>query len=96
MERAGIAHCGAARRTVPRMVRNTMSVAIDKARTKPIAGRDLDHLSDEELLARHKSHADRGAFEALVQRYERELYSYLRLYTDTLSARAAIKAGEQT
>ena len=58
------------------MVRNTMSVAIEDARTKTAANRDLGHLTDEELLMRYKSAGDRAAFEGLVQRYERELYSY--------------------
>ena len=57
-----------------------MRAAIENPRIKTIAGRDLGHLTDEELLARHKSEGDRTAFEILVQRYERELYSYLRRY----------------
>jgi RNA polymerase sigma-70 factor (ECF subfamily) len=40
---------------------------------------DLDHCSDEELLRRHRL-CDDVAFEALVRRYERELYGYLRRY----------------
>jgi RNA polymerase sigma-70 factor, ECF subfamily len=57
-----------------------MRAAIENPRTKTIAGRDLSHLTDEELLARYKSEGNRAAFETLVQRYERELYSYLRRY----------------
>ena len=37
--------------------------------------------SDEELLLRYRDHRDQAAFDALVHRYERELYSYLRRYT---------------
>lgn len=37
--------------------------------------------TDEELLLRHRATGDREAFEELVHRYERELYSYLRRYT---------------
>ncbi len=37
-------------------------------------------MSDEELLLAYRDHADRLAFSELVQRYERELYSYLRRY----------------
>jgi RNA polymerase sigma-70 factor, ECF subfamily len=37
-------------------------------------------LSDETLLERYCSRGDRLAFEELVKRYERELYSYLRRY----------------
>jgi len=47
--------------------------------TAPGTG-ELASLSDEELLARHRSHEDRSAFGELVHRYERELYSYLRRY----------------
>lgn len=36
--------------------------------------------SDEALLTAYRVRGDRGAFEALVHRYERELYSYLRRY----------------
>jgi RNA polymerase sigma-70 factor (ECF subfamily) len=37
-------------------------------------------MSDEELLSAYRDRADRLAFEELVHRYERELYSYLRRY----------------
>ena len=37
-------------------------------------------LSDEDLLLRYRETNDRGLFAQLVQRYERELYSYLRRY----------------
>jgi RNA polymerase sigma-70 factor (ECF subfamily) len=37
-------------------------------------------MSDEELLMAYRDHADRPAFNELVHRYERELYSYLRRY----------------
>ncbi|HTQ38368.1 MAG TPA: RNA polymerase sigma factor [Pirellulales bacterium] len=36
--------------------------------------------SDEALLLEHRLRGSRRAFEELVQRYERELYSYLRRY----------------
>ena len=36
--------------------------------------------SDEELLLTYREQGDRRAFEELVHRYERELYSYLRRY----------------
>jgi len=36
--------------------------------------------SDEELLSRYRDHNDIAAFEELVHRYERELYSYLARY----------------
>jgi RNA polymerase sigma-70 factor (ECF subfamily) len=36
--------------------------------------------SDEQLLLRYRDTHERRAFEALVHRYEKELYSYLRRY----------------
>jgi RNA polymerase sigma-70 factor (ECF subfamily) len=42
-------------------------------------------LSDEELLAAYRDRADRPAFDELVHRYERELYSYLRRYLGNAS-----------
>ncbi len=36
--------------------------------------------TDEELFLRFRETGDRGLFEQLVHRYERELYSYLRRY----------------
>jgi RNA polymerase sigma-70 factor (ECF subfamily) len=37
-------------------------------------------MTDEALLLRYREQGDRAAFEELVGRYERELYSYLRRY----------------
>lgn len=36
--------------------------------------------TDEQLLLDYRQHGDRNAFDELVRRYERELYSYLRRY----------------
>jgi len=36
--------------------------------------------SDEDLLLEYRGEGNRGAFEELVHRYERELYNYLRHY----------------
>jgi RNA polymerase sigma-70 factor (ECF subfamily) len=70
-----------------------MSVAIDTARTKSLAQRELGQLTDEELLLRYQSGNERSAFELLVQRYERELYSYLRRYlADATLAEDAFQA----
>jgi RNA polymerase sigma-70 factor (ECF subfamily) len=38
-------------------------------------------MTDEELLLRYRETGDREAFARLVERYERELYSYLYRYT---------------
>jgi RNA polymerase sigma-70 factor (ECF subfamily) len=54
-----------------------MRATIEDRRTKPVSGREL---TDEELLLRYQSTQEREAFETLVHRYERELYSYLRRY----------------
>lgn len=49
--------------------------------------------SDEELLREYTANANRSAFEVLVQRYERELYSYLRRYLgDAVLAEDAFQA----
>lgn len=50
-------------------------------RTPASRGPAVHEPSDEELLLRHRDRGDREAFERLVHRYERELYSYLRRYT---------------
>src|ERR1700682_1962457 len=57
-----------------------MGKAIDNRQSTPPGNGELVSFSDEELLASHRSHADRLAFSELVRRYERELYSYLRRY----------------
>ena len=44
------------------------------------ASPDRATMSDEDLLSAYRDHADRLAFDELVHRYERELYSYLRRY----------------
>ena len=40
----------------------------------------LGDWTDEQLIAAYRDRHDRAAFEELVHRYERELYSYLRRY----------------
>jgi RNA polymerase sigma-70 factor (ECF subfamily) len=48
--------------------------------SSPNAAPPLAELSDEELLLKYRAQADRRAFNELVKRYERELYSYLQRY----------------
>lgn len=49
--------------------------------------------SDEELLVAYRDQGERRAFEELVHRYERELYSYLRRYLgDSTMAEDAFQA----
>jgi RNA polymerase sigma-70 factor (ECF subfamily) len=37
-------------------------------------------VSDESLIAQYRESGDRGLFETLIRRYEREIFSYLRRY----------------
>jgi len=54
----------------------------------------LSDQSDEDLLLRYRESKDRLAFEELVHRYEREIFSYLRRYLD--NAAMAEDAFQQT
>ncbi|HZZ28184.1 MAG TPA: sigma-70 family RNA polymerase sigma factor [Pirellulales bacterium] len=56
-----------------------MSSAID-IQSQTDTPEALARKTDEELLMEHRLRGGRRAFELLVQRYERELYSYLRRY----------------
>jgi RNA polymerase sigma-70 factor (ECF subfamily) len=65
------------------------------AKTRRVAGGPLPVLatSDEELLLCYRNTGSREAFEELVRRYQRELYSYLRRYTgDAVLAEDAFQA----
>lgn len=53
---------------------------IEKSRKQPDRLRP-DEPTDAELLLRYRDRGDQAAFDTLVHRYERELYSYLRRYT---------------
>jgi RNA polymerase sigma-70 factor (ECF subfamily) len=49
--------------------------------------------TDEELVLVYRDHGTRGAFDELVRRYERELYSYLRRFLgDAAAAEDAFQA----
>jgi RNA polymerase sigma-70 factor (ECF subfamily) len=49
--------------------------------------------TDEQLVAVYRDRGDRGAFDELVRRYERELYSYLRRFLgDAEAAEDAFQA----
>jgi RNA polymerase sigma-70 factor (ECF subfamily) len=68
-----------AKRTAARPARIKMSSAIElDSADRP--GTTWAAKSDEELLLEHRLRRTRAAFEELVRRYERELYSYLRRY----------------
>jgi RNA polymerase sigma-70 factor, ECF subfamily len=57
-----------------------MRSAIENRNVKDDASSSWASFSDEELLLQYQKHETRAAFEELVGRYERELYSYLRRY----------------
>ena len=58
-----------------------MSRTIEEQRINPKrAERPWPECSDEELLLEYRREGDRDAFDELVHRYERPLYSYLRRY----------------
>jgi RNA polymerase sigma-70 factor, ECF subfamily len=49
--------------------------------SRPVGMRvDVDRMTDEELLLEYRLTAGASLFEALVKRYERELYNYLRRF----------------
>jgi RNA polymerase sigma-70 factor (ECF subfamily) len=49
--------------------------------TQTVDGRVQEpHLTDEQLLLRYRNTGDRQLFAQLVERYERQLYGYLRRY----------------
>src|SRR6476646_5723809 len=57
------------------------------------ASPDRTEMSDEALLLAYRGRADRQAFNELVHRYERELFSYLRRYLgDAPAAEDAFQA----
>jgi RNA polymerase sigma-70 factor, ECF subfamily len=53
---------------------------IDNLKPRAKGSKALIDRTDEELLLMYRSRSDRPAFEELVRRYEKELYSYLRNY----------------
>src|SRR5436190_21023696 len=76
---AKLSFAAGAPRTVGRKNRIEMRSAID-ARSAVETTVRWSEKADEELLAEYRLHQNRRAFEELVYRYERELYSYLRRY----------------
>jgi RNA polymerase sigma-70 factor (ECF subfamily) len=58
-----------------------MNKTTTRSKTRDLTGdEDFSTWSDERLLVYYRDVEDRRAFETLVHRYERELYSYLRRY----------------
>lgn len=80
-ETAGRSGSGGIARTIPgvryvqRMIKTT-----NRNKTTDSAAQVYSQWTDEELLVHYRQTEERRAFEELVQRYERELYSYLRRY----------------
>jgi RNA polymerase sigma-70 factor (ECF subfamily) len=66
-------------RTIGSSSRIKMRSATDESGVDSAAV-DWSQKTDEELLVAHRLHSRREAFETLVHRYEREIYSYLRRY----------------
>ncbi len=52
------------------------SAILTEARVDPIQS----DVSDESLIIQYRESGDRGLYESLMRRYEREIYSYLRRY----------------
>lgn len=67
-------------RTLASAARIEMRSAIDARTQVDSATVDWSLKSDEDLFRLHRRKHNRRAFEELVHRYERELYSYLRRY----------------
>ena len=63
-----------------------MNSALGKTRSDIMGASDVSAASDEQLLLRYRHRAERRAFDQLVHRYERELYSYLRRYLGSAEA----------
>ncbi len=57
-----------------------MKTTLEKTHLPPDVVRPAEVPTDEDLLLAYRSRGDREAFEQLVERYETELYSYLRNY----------------
>lgn len=57
----------------------TTKLEFDVDTASPPDARSSD-VSDESLIAQYRESGDRGLFETLIRRYEREIFSYLRRY----------------
>jgi len=54
-----------------------LELGVDRASPLNVSSSDV---SDESLIAQYRANGDRGLFETLIGRYEREIFSYLRRY----------------
>ncbi len=57
-----------------------MKATLSTAKSEWTEPSSLEHWSDEDLLIQYRETGRRDLFTALVRRYERELYNYLRRY----------------
>jgi RNA polymerase sigma-70 factor (ECF subfamily) len=71
-----------------------MSGTVEHKRLRPAGPHLRAAWTDEKLLVAYRDRSDRGAFEELVGRYEKELYGYLRNYLG--DAKLAEDAFQQT
>lgn len=55
------------------------AIVVERCQSKALSG-SQETATDEQLLDQYRDFGDRAAFAALVRRYERELYTYLRRY----------------
>src|SRR4051812_4797069 len=70
-----------------------MTIVIKAERAGGKAAPHWTEMSDEQLLVAYRSQGEAAAFETLVHRYERELYSYLFRYLgDAAMAEDAFQA----
>lgn len=70
-----------------------MTATVTKRRPFERATRSWADRTDEELMLAYRKEGARGAFDQLVVRYERELYSYLRRFlSDQVAAEDAFQA----
>ncbi len=59
---------------------NTTTISKNMERTISPPLETVSSLTDEELLVRYRASGDREVFAQLVERYQRELFNYLRRY----------------
>src|SRR5262245_27931196 len=70
-----------------------MIATLTERRTQRGAIQPQTEWTDEQLVSAYRDRGDRAAFDLLVHRYERELYSYLRRFLgDAAAAEDAFQA----
>jgi len=64
----------------------TMNATLSLRNVSRVSNQSQSDFSDEQLVAAYRERGDRQAFDELVHRYERELYSYLRRFLGNAAA----------